>query len=192
MKKSLGTLLTVVVCGFIAWRAVATWGYIGGALQPGGGGRVAEREPDIDAAEVTREMLVGRWFREQSPRGEDYILELNPDKGYRMVWFGKDGEPPHSRPEYGTWGVEDGWLFLCRPRGGEWFGRVVSRPANTLRLRQPKGAVVSLDRQESVEKPVPPTAAPQQMPAPIPPGLPVTELKSLPTTTPPLPTTGPK
>jgi hypothetical protein len=195
MKKSLGTLLTVVVCGFIAWRALATWGYIGGALQPGGGGAATKR-PLLDPAEVTRERVSGRWVRHPNPKGPDEILWMYPDGRFDW-WACGDCQSPDS----GTWEVRDGSIYLTRPGRTCRLGQVVDmhplepgQPPRWLNLMiSSNGACEQYDRLESVPAGVSPPAAPQPMPPGVPPGLPVTEPKPLPTVGPkPLPTTGPK
>lgn len=201
MKKTLGTVLTVAVFGLIAWRALNTWGYIGGALQPGGGGTATKRQ-QLAPAEVTTERVSGRWLRHPNPKAEDEVLWLHPDGRFDW-WACADCQTPDS----GTWEVREGSIYLTRPGRTCWLGHVVDmhplepdqnpRWLNLMVSRN--GACEQYDRLETPPGGEPlvtprqmPAPDPQQMPPPIPPGLPVTSPKPLPTTTPQLPTTGPK
>lgn len=208
MKKWIGSAVVVVVLCMIGMRVLNTWGYIGGALRPGGGG-TATRQSPLDPAEVTVSRVSGRWLRKPNPKAEDEVLHLYPN-GWFEWWTCVNGKVPSEQtPDTGTWEIRDGSIYVTQGVRTCWLGQVCTMaeprdPPKYMALRiSENGAVETYDRLETppADRARPTAAVPHQMPAPggqklpppIPPGLPVTQPKTLPTTGPKqLPTTGPK
>ena len=146
MKKSLSIVAALIVFGFIASRTLNTWNFIGGAIQPGGGGKVDDSRVAVSPPDVRPDQLIGAW-KPVIPKGHPEQDTLVFRANGRVTLIGKQ-----TRTE--SWSLNGPIIHMTRDNcPNEWdFGAVIWADAERLTMRTHGGRIQNYTRIEKAEE----------------------------------------